>query len=123
MNRFWLGAALMALLILLGAGVNRAVQELEKPVLEALAQASRETDPSRAVSSFQNAMEHWKKNWPYVAALSDHTPMEQIDGLFSQANALARNGQWADFSVCCAHLYALVEAVSGSQELSWWQLL
>ena len=71
----------------------------------------------------KKAKELWDKQWHRSAVLADHTPMDEIDGLFAQVQSYARAGNRADFAAGCSRLSKLVEAIGEAHAPGWWNLL
>lgn len=126
MGRFWLGIGLLVGLLALGLWVSTAMNGLHSPIsqtLETAAQRCLAGDTEGGVSLSRQAQHSWQTHWRCTASVADHTPMEEIDGLFAQTEAYAKAGQWADFASHCARLAKLVEAVGEAHSLNWWNLL
>ena len=124
-RRFYLGLAILALLLGLGllSGVwvdrsNRQVVEY----LEMAEEAARTGTREEALELTRKAERLWKKGWHRVAVIADHTAMDEIDGLFAQMEHYAREGSGL-FGAGCARVRELVSAISDGHRLTWWNLL
>lgn len=126
MGRFWLGVCLLAVLLGAGLWVSSAMDDLHTPIAETLekaAQQSMEGDVDGGIALAQQAKAHWEKHWHRTASIADHSPMDEIDGLFAQMDIYARTGQPVEFAAHCARLAKLVEAVGEAHSANWWNLL
>lgn len=126
MGRFWLGIGILAAFLGLSLYVAAAADETNQQISGILEQAAQDAlagDLDKAVTLAQQAQTQWQKNWHSTAAVADHAPMDEIDGIFNQTFAFAAAGSAQDFAACCARLSGLVAAVGEAHSLSWWNLL
>ncbi len=124
-RRFYLGAAVLALLLILGIFNGLWVDKANQQVAQCLIQAedaARRGNSDSALALSQQAQELWKESWNRIAVVADHTAMDEIDGLFSQLEHYAREGT-AIFGANCARVRELVSAVADDHRLTWWNLL
>lgn len=119
MGRFWIGVGLMA--VLLGAGLFSAhsLERSQEPIAATLEQAAQTRDPKL----LRQARQAWNDRWHATAVLTDHNPMDEIDSLFSQAEAYAQANQMGDFSALCLRLAQLIRATTEGQKATWWNFL
>lgn len=126
MNRFRIGISLLAILLALGLFIQTATQRNSIPVASALHNAA-----DSALSGRWKAAEHysslatdrWKSRWHATAALADHQPMEDIDGLLAQLPVYAAAEDAEEFAAACSDLARRVEAMADAHALHWWNLL
>lgn len=126
MKRLWFGVGLLAVMLGLGLFSSWSMEKLQNPVSEALEQAAETAltgDFQEARQQAENAFSLWEKNWPATAAMADHEPMDEIDGLFAKLDSYAEAENRQEFAACCAQIGALVEAVADAHGLNWWNLL
>ena len=123
MGRFWIGVALIVLLLGLGLYSAYAVEASHEPIAQALEQAAESQDPRQAEALLQQAQQKWDHHWHGTAILADHGPMDEIDGLFAQAQAYAKAGQTGDFSAFCLRLAQLIRATADEHQPTWWNFL
>lgn len=126
MNRFWIGVGL--LLVLLGVGVwamqamdrvhGSIVQDLQKSV-----EAAQDENWEAADTLAQSAASRWEESRRFVSSMADHTVLDEIDGIFAQAQAYREHRLSADYTACCARLSKLIEALQESHDLNWRNLL
>lgn len=126
MGRFLLGVFILACLLALCLGLTGYSQQAGLPVAETLEQAAQQAlsgDFSQGVSLAQKAYKAWQENWKKTAALSDHGPMDDIDGLFSQLKAYGQAGFREDFAALCKGIAKLISSIADAQTPSWWNIL
>lgn len=123
LGRFFLGLGLMLALLGLGLYSAGAVKDSHTPIIQTLEAASGQPDPTAAEQLLTRARQDWDRHRHATAVLSDHGPLEEIEGLFSQAEAYLQAGQMGDFSAICLRLSQLVRATAESHSPTWWNLL
>lgn len=126
MNRSKIGAWLLVGLLVLGALSSWAMVRFSEPIGEAMSQAAEaalEEDWETAESLAGQARERWEKYWNYCAALADHEPMENINGLFAQLEIYAQSRDPQNFAAVCAQLSEDTKAIGEAHSLKWWNLL
>lgn len=124
-RRFYLGVGILVLLLSVGLLSGAWVDKSNRQVVEHLAMAeaaARTGTREEALTLTRKAEQLWKKGWHRVAVISDHTAMDEIDGLFAQMEHYARDGD-ALFGASCARVRELVSAISDGHQLTWWNLL
>ena len=87
MNRFWLGIVLMATLLATGIWVGSYMNTTGTAIsstLDSAAAAALSGDWQAASGLAENARNQWDAAWHRIAAMADHAPMDEIDGLFAQ---------------------------------------
>lgn len=122
-RRFFLGVGLLAVLLVLGLFTAWAMERVQSPMAEKMEQAAVTQELQAGYRLSQEAKADWQKNWRVVAAVADHTPMDEIDKLFAELEVYAREEEQVHFSACCAQLSSLLRAVSDAHSLNWWNLL
>lgn len=126
MKRLWLGVFLLVLLLGLGIwtciAINQTHREISADLSDALS-AAQDGNWFRAAELSGKAQAAWDHAWRGTAALSNHEPMEKIDGLFSQLRVYLNDGDMASFCACCALLCVLTEALGEEHVASWWNFL
>lgn len=126
MKQFWIGIGLLAVLLGLGIGAAWGMETVYSPVsghLERASLAVMEENWAQAERCCHQAKKEWEQAWGLTAALANHTPMEEIDSLFSQMEVYVRCRDRAEFSACCASLSRLIRAMSDAHSLAWWNFL
>lgn len=125
-RRLELGLGILLFFLIAGILSGWIIQKICDPICENLDNAcklSREGNTEAATEFARNAYKKWQKSWHGIAALADHSPMDEIDGLFAQAEEYARMGDHKSFAANCARLSKLVTAVAEAHSLSWWNLV
>jgi len=126
MGRFWLGIGLILSLLVLGLWNAAAMDQLHRPISQTLEKAASLSLSGEAEQGFalaQQAKDHWQQHWRSIASVSDHTPMDEIDGLFAQMERYAQAGDPVEFAAHCARLALRIDAVGDAHQLTWWNLL
>lgn len=126
MNRFWLGITLAAVLLVAGIWVGSYMNSTGSAIcdtLEAAAEEALSGDWQTASDLVTNAHNNWDKVWHTVATVADHSPMDEIDGLFAQLNIYAQAQDRWEFSAYCQRISQLILAVGEAHSFNWWNLL
>lgn len=126
MKRLWIGAALLAVMLVSGLWVTKAMQDIQEPVakdLEEAAHLALEDEWGKAEALTTRARKQWQKKWHMTAAVADHEPMDEIDALFAELEVYAKSADSVSYSGTCAHLAELLKAMSEAHGLNWWNLL
>lgn len=126
MKRMWVGIVL--LLVLLGGSlaVAWAMVSTHDPVIRALETASRAAlaqDWQEAGAHVFTARKQWEQNRKYVASIADHSPMEEIDGLFAELAIFLKTREDVHFAATCAQLCKRLRAMEEAHTVSWQNLL
>lgn len=126
MKRLILGLIVLAALLALGITVSAVFTLAHEPTAELLEdakEAALDGDWDRAIVLFNKAQNRWKNAWRFTAAFADHSPMDEMDGLFAQLEVFARQKSREQFPALCARLAELAEAMAESHRFCWWMLL
>lgn len=126
MKRCRLGAGLLVGLLAIGLiatfWTHRRFTELSRDI-QLAGEAASLLDWERAEDLTRKAKEHWQSGWALSAALTDHEPLEQIDGLFAQLEIYAREKDSLSYSVLCARLCREIAAIAEAQSPGLWNIL
>ena len=126
MKRSWMGAALLAGLLLLGLLSTWGMERCHAPLARALDQAGELALAERweeAESYVNYTKEKWERNWGFAASLADHEPMERINGLYAQLEISGKERDPLVYAMLCAQLKEEMEAMGEAHSLKWWNLL
>ena len=125
MKKLWAGIVILAALLAMGAGSAAVMQHLHQDLASRLEQAAAQcrSDWPAAASLSADVQKSWEQHRYWVAALSDHEPLEEIAALFSQLDLCRSNGDRAEFAVVCLRIASLCDALGESQTPYWWNLL
>lgn len=114
-RRFYLGIGILMFFLLLGFftafRTERALQTASEFSSRA-AQAALAGNLEDGIGLFQRAKGRWAGAKKRIAAVADHTPMEEIDALLAETEVFAQAGDAEHFAACCARLSRLMAAVS-----------
>lgn len=123
MKRSWIGLGILIAVLLMSFLTARGMEQSQAPIaadLEQAAQLVLEGQWEDACALAAQAQSRWHSRRNATAWVADHTPMEEIDGLFTQLEVLATAGEKADFAATSAQLAQKVTAMSQAHILSWW---
>ena len=126
MKRFWLGILVLAVLLGGCCLIRTALEKIHQPIaadLEQAAAAALTQDWATALDKAEHAFVRWEKFHHFTAAFTDHTPMEELDGLFQELKIYAWEQENPHFSATCARISLLAASFAESHRLSWWNLL
>ena len=119
MNRVVIGVALLA--ALLAASLFSAWQmgNIQQPIADRMEEASRQSlrGESAAAETAARAEAAWHSSRVFTAALADHQPMEDIEGLFARLHAYETEDR-SEYAALCAEIARRIRAVAEAQELS-----
>ena len=126
MKRSWLGFGLLMVLLVLSLLVTWAMERIHGPVeqdLAAAAEAAQLGNWPMAQTYFDRAATHWEKWLHFRSCFADHSPVEEIDGMFSRLQIYCRLRENAAFAADCRELAEKVAAVGEAHGLVWWNIL
>ena len=126
MSRTWIGAAVLVLMlvggILFGGEMDRRNGELAEQLEEAARQAVA-GNLTGAIELTEDIRVRWEEGWNFCAALTDHEPLEQIDGGFARLELYGAVGNAQEFAVTCVELAKQVESIGDAHGAQWWNIL
>lgn len=126
MKRLWIGVGLLAGILILGFWSASAMNDIHTDISQQLtesAQAAQSSHWDRADGLAQQAHENWEDHWQFSAALADHTVLDEIDGLFAQAQVYRHSRDALQYAAVCAQLAKSIDALQEGHRLTWWNLL
>lgn len=126
MKRFWWGAGLLIVLLILSSLITFSMERIHEPVANLLKQASEaslEEDWEKANALAGEAKARWEQYWQFTAAFADHTPMDELDGLFAELEVYGKEKEMPHFAATCSHLSMLALAMASSHTPNWWNVL
>lgn len=126
MKRGWIGAALLMALLLVSSLSAWDMVTRQRPLEQAMDQAARyvlEENWQAASELVQQTNDRWRDYWRRNAAFSDHSPMEEIDSLFSQLEVLETQADPVSYALICAQLARAFSALADGHIPNWWNLL
>lgn len=116
------------LIVLLVSGIVSALwmESHHSPItvdLSSAAQCALDGDWENARFHLSRAEEVWRRDWHLDAALTDHQPMEEIDGLFTRLTVYGALEDTGRFPAECRELAGRIDALSDVHGLDWWNFL
>ena len=120
MNRVVIGVVLLA--ALLAASLFSAWQmgNIQEPIADRMEEASLQSlrgETDAAAETAARAEAAWHSSRVFTAALADHQPMEDIEGLFARLRAYESEDR-SEYAALCAEIARRIRAVAEAQELS-----
>ena len=125
MTRLWIGAGLLLALLLGGLGLRLGIVPFQESVAKKLdTAATLAVDGSwkMAQNTAFAARDRWRRHKNGIAAVTDHEPMEEMEGLFQELNFLDSD-RAVDFACICVQLAEISRAIGETQRLKWWGVL
>ena len=125
MKRSYLGAALLAVLLVLGFLTVRIAENCSPIVstLEEASQAALEERWEEADAHYAEALSAWQDHWNLLAALTDHEPMARINEQFAQAKAFLEAQNEEEAAASLAQLSRQVQSLIRDHRLTWWNIM
>lgn len=125
-RRFYLGIGILGFFLALCLLVTFSMAHANEPISDILEQASQEAlsgDLETGASLARQAKADWQASRYGTASVADHTPMDEIDGLFAETEVFAQAKDAEHFAACCARLSVLIQAVADAHHPGWWNML
>lgn len=126
MKRLWLGILILLLLLVSSLVIQILLFRVHSDISRDLEQAANRAmvqDWSSAFSLARTAIGRWQRWHHFTAAFADHSPMDELDSLFSQLSVFSQQREDPHFAATCKELSFLAKAMAESQKLSWWNFL
>ena len=126
MKRLWIGIGLLAAIMIAGFWTSSRMADIHIATSDILKDSVREAQAGQweqVDRLAEKAQSCWKKSWNFSATMADHTVLDEIDGLFAQADIYRKNRTDVEYAATCAQLATAIEALQESHRLSWWNLL
>lgn len=126
MKRFWIGVTLLVVLMAVGIFATWGINHCHDPIAQEIRRAGEaawQENWEQAETLAAHAQKGWKKYWNLSASLSDHEPMERIDGLFAQLEVYGQARERVNYAAVCAQLGEELEAIGDAHSFVWWNLL
>lgn len=122
MIRNVLGPILLIVILAASLLCTAAVGKAQEPVTQALdraAELGRAGEEAAARVEIARAERMWMRHHRFLAAVTDHAPLESVERGFSQLEDLSGG----TLSAACAALARDVEAIGDSHTPLWWNFL
>ena len=125
MNRFRIGALLLAVLLGLCVWAQLRMNAIQTPIAQQIAQAesmAAEQNWAQATGMVNRAQSDWEENHTFVASLADHQPLGEIGSLFAMLEAYGDEQDETEFRAACKDLARRILAVKQAHELTFGSL-
>ena len=123
MQRSWIGAGLLAALLIGSLLADWGINRCHTPVSRDLSQASHSVlndDWPAALQLSQQAMDHWQRCQPFRDAMGNQSAMEKLDSLFARLKVYLRTRDPQTAALCAE----IAQRVSDLHPQGiWWELL
>ena len=126
MKRFWIGIALLVILLAGGVAMLEFSQDFYDGLshkLELAADAALAGHWSEAEKLSQQAKMQWSRHHRFFASFTDHEPIEDVQLLFMKLELYQQAQLTVDFADACCALEQLCEAIDETHNLNWWSVL
>ncbi|MGM9603245.1 MAG: DUF4363 family protein [Faecousia sp.] len=126
MKRFWLGIAILAVLLGLSFAVQGVMGKIHNPMAEDLersADFALAGDWEQATHYYAKARHTWEHYHGMTASVADHSPMDELDMLFAELSALCAEKETVHFAATCRSASRMAEAMADAHTFAWWNLL
>ena len=126
MRRLLLGTTILAVLLAGGSLLCQTMEDIHAPIaadLQRAGLAALAEDWATAQDLLTHAAVRWDTFRRITATFADHTPMDEVDGLFQELQVYVRTRENPHFSAICAHLQTRIQAIWENHRLTWQNLL
>ena len=126
MKRPFLGFCILLTLLFSSIGIWWGMEDIHRDISQLLtqAQAAAENENWQQAGEFSTrAKERWEHHHRFTASFADHTPMDELDGLFAELEVYLQNRESPHFEATCAQMVLLTQAMADSHGIQWWNVL
>ena len=126
MRRCYLGAVVLAALLLLGIFSSRWMENHHRSLAEQLlsaADAAEAGEWEEFLRLTSGAEGDWHRNRGLTAVLADHQYLEQAEGLLGQLPSAAKRREAAECARLCRDTAHIFRVLAEDQKLKWENLL
>lgn len=126
MKRFVIGLVTLTFLFFVSLFVASTTKQAYEPIATLLEKASDTTlhgSFAEAIEQAEKARTLWEKRKSKTAIVADHTPMEEVDLLFTEAEIYAKAEEKPHFAACCAQLASAIQNMADAHTMNLWNLL
>lgn len=114
MKYFWIGIAILALLLTLGVTSNVAanliLKESEALLLQADEAAERD-DLQNALEKSRQAEQEWNKGKKMLHITMTHTLLDEVDASFSNLHTYGEEDEQTEYRACCRELLLKIQHI------------
>ena len=126
MKRSIWGVGILIALLILSIAIAALMHDVHYRISDLLSQAAaaaEQDDWQQADRLARQAEQQWQQYHHFTAAFADHTPMDELDGLFAELLVFLNNRESPHFASTCARLSLLAQSMADSHGVQWWNLL
>ena len=126
MKRSIWGVGILIALLILSIAIAALMHDIHYRISDLLSQAAaaaEQDDWQQADRLARQAEQQWQQYHHFTAAFADHTPMDELDGLFAELLVFLNNRESPHFASTCARLSLLAQSMADSHGVQWWNLL
>ena len=109
-----IGIAVLLTLLVLGVFTMMCMERIHSDLSRQVAEAARLAlagQGEKAAFLAKDAGKRWEQTYGFTAAVADHSPMDEIDGLFREAEIYGEAGELPNLAACCARLSFALKAM------------
>lgn len=114
MKYFWIGIAILALLLTLGVTSNVAANLILKESEALLRQADEaveQDDLQNALKKSRQAEQEWNKGKKMLHITMTHTLLDEVDASFSNLHTYGEEDEQTEYRVCCRELLLKIQHI------------
>lgn len=107
MKYFWIGTAILALLLTLGVTSNIAsglILRKSEALLRQADEAVGRNELQKALEKSRQAEEEWSKGKKMLHITMTHTLLDEVDASFSNLDTYGEEEERTEYRVCCREL-------------------
>lgn len=107
MKYFWIGSAILALLLTLGVTSNIAsglILRKSEALLRQADEAVGRNELQKALEKSRQAEEEWSKGKKMLHITMTHTLLDEVDASFSNLDTYGEEEEQTEYRVCCREL-------------------
>lgn len=122
MKRIWFGIGLMVFLLILCLCSSFLMERIclsQSQALDHAAAAASNGDWLTARRLIAQSKLEWDRRQLLFAALYDHGPIDQIEGLFAQLEVFSESRKTASFESTCVYLARQLESLGRSHSFNF----
>lgn len=126
MKRGIWGIGILLGLLAFGIATSVGMRSIHRDIgrhLQLAQTAAAEEQWQTASAEVQQATSAWQRFHTFTAAFADHTPMDEMDGLFAELEVFLQNRESPHFEAVCGRLVLQAQAMADSHGIQWWNIL
>lgn len=126
MKRGVWGIGILLALLVFGIATSTAMRSIHRDIGQhlQLAQAAAAAEQwQTAETEVRQAVSAWRRFHAFTATFADHTPMDEMDGLFAELEVFLKKRESPHFEAVCGRLVLQAQAMADSHGIQWWSIL